>query len=146
MKNTTTNYTINAAKKEIIITKKFEKAANTIGSKEYSDLVTLMRDFPEFRITVKEIKKKANKKTYSGLTMEEMRRFVKTRSNKEIDLFEKVIAIAEHKKGSYAVTKKWFLNHYKDEYAKELEVLSIEKELDQFENEVNEETELALVS
>ena len=63
MKNTT-NYTINAAAKEIIITKKFEKAANVIGSNEYKDLVTLMRDFPEFNIKVKEIKKKANKKTY----------------------------------------------------------------------------------
>ena len=68
MKNTT-NYTINAAAKEIIITKKFEKAANVIGSNEYKDLVTLMRDFPEFNIKVKEIKKKANKKTYNGLTM-----------------------------------------------------------------------------
>ena len=44
MKNTTANYTINAAKKEIIITKKFEKAANVIGSNEYKDLVTLMKD------------------------------------------------------------------------------------------------------
>ena len=41
MKNTT-NYTINAAAKEIIITKKFEKAANVIGSNEYKDLVTLI--------------------------------------------------------------------------------------------------------
>lgn len=140
MKNTTTNYTINAAKKEIIITKKFEKAANTIGSKEYSDLVTLMRDFPEFRITVKEIKKKANKKTYSGLTIDEMKRFVGTRSEKETEVFEKVIEIAKHKKGSYAVTKKWFLNHYKNEYEKELEALEIEKEMQQLEDEAEMES------
>ena len=141
MKNTTANYTINAATKEIIITKKFEKAANVINSNEYKALVTLMRDFPDFDIKVREIKKNTSKKTYSGLTIEEMRRFIAARSEKEVFLFEKVVTIAKHKKGSYAVTKKWFLNHYKDEYAKELEVLSIEKELDQFENEVNEETE-----
>ena len=38
MKNNTTNYTINATQKVIIITKKFEKAANCIGSKEYNDV------------------------------------------------------------------------------------------------------------
>lgn len=145
MKNTT-NYTINAAAKEIIITKKFEKAANVIGSNEYKDLVTLMRDFPEFNIKVKEIKKKANKKTYNGLTMEEMRRFVGTRSKEESVLFEKVIAIAKSKKGSYAITKKWFLNRYKDEYAKELEALEIEKEIEQLEDELEEEKELELVA
>ena len=66
MKNTTTNYTINAAAKEIIITKKFEKAANIIGSNEYKALVTLMKDFPDFDIKVREIKKNKSKKTYSG--------------------------------------------------------------------------------
>lgn len=142
MKNTTTNYTINAAAKEIIITKKFEKAANVIGSNEYKDLVTLMKDFPEFNIKVKEIKKKANKKTYNGLTMDEMRRFVGTRSKEESVLLEKVIAIAKGKKGSYAITKKWFLNRYKDEYARELEELEIKKELEQLENELEEETEM----
>ena len=50
MKNNTTNYTINATQKVIIITKKFEKAANCIGSKEYNELVRLMNDFPTFEI------------------------------------------------------------------------------------------------
>ena len=88
---TTTNYTINAATKEIIITKRFEKAANNIGSNEYKDLVTLMKDFPEFSIKVKEIKKKKGKKTYNGLTLDEMRRFIGTRSEEELILFERVV-------------------------------------------------------
>ena len=106
MKNTTTNYTINAAAKKIIITKKFEKAANVIGSNEYKDLVTLMKDFPEFSIKVKEIKKKKGKKTYNGLTIKEMRRFIESRSENELILFDKVVEIAKQKKGSYAITKK----------------------------------------
>ena len=138
MKNTTTNYTINAAKKEIIITKKFEKAANVIGSNEYKDLVTLMKDFPEFSIKVKEIKKKANKKTYNGLTLDEMRRFIGTRSEEELILFERVVVIAKHKKGSYAITKKWFLNKYKEAYDKELEALKLEMEMDELENELED--------
>lgn len=138
MKNTTTNFTINAAAKEIIITKKFEKAANIIGSNEYKDLVTLMKDFPEFSIKVKEIKTKKGKKTYNGLTLDEMRRFIRTRNEEELLMFEKVVAIAKHKKGSYAITKKWFLNKYKEAYEKELEALKLEKEIDVIENEIEE--------
>ena len=134
MKNNTTNYTINAAKKEIIITKKFEKAANSIGSREYNELVVLMKDFPTFSIVVKEIKKSTSKKTYNGLTIEEMKRFIGTQSEEEVILFERVVAIAKHKKGSYAITKKWFLNKYKDAYEKELESLKIEEELESLED------------
>lgn len=142
MKNTTTNYTINAAKKEIIITKKFEKAANTINSNEYKALVILMRDFPEFTIKVKEIKKKANKKTYNGLTIDEMKRFISTRSQEESALFEKVVEIAKHRKGSYALIKKWFLNKYKEAYDKELEALKLEMEIDDLEAELDEDNEV----
>ena len=131
MKNNTTNYTINAAKKEIIITKKFEKEANVIGSVAYRELVILMNDFPNFDIRVKEIKKSTSKKTYNGLTIEEMKRFIGTQSEEEVILFERVVAIAKHKKGSYAITKKWFLNKYKEAYEKELEALKIEEELDE---------------
>lgn len=145
MKNTT-NYTINAATKEIIITKRFEKAANNIGSNEYKDLVTLMKDFPEFSIKVKEIKKKKGKKTYNGLTLDEMRRFIGTRSEEELILFERVVAIAKHKKGSYAITKKWFLNKYKEDYDKEIEALKLEMEIDALEDELEDETELDLAS
>ena len=134
MKNNTTNYTINAAKKEIIITKKFEKAANSIGSREYNELVVLMKDFPTFSIVVKEIKKSTSKKKYNGLTIEEMKRFIGTQSEEEVILFERVVAIAKHKKGSYAITKKWFLNKYKDAYEKELESLKIEEELELLED------------
>ena len=133
MKNNTTHYTINAAKKEIIITKKFEKEANVIGSVAYRELVILMNDFPNFDIRVKEIKKSTSKKTYNGLTIEEMKRFIGTQSEEEVILFERVVAIAKHKKGSYAITKKWFLNKYKEAYEKELEALKIEEELNQLE-------------
>lgn len=104
MKNTTTNYTINAAAKEIEITKKFEKAASVYNSNEYKQLVALMNDLPTFTIKVKEIKKKAGKKSYKGLTINEMRRFVSTRSEKELFVFEKVLEVAKHKNGSYAIT------------------------------------------
>lgn len=142
MKNTTANYTINAATKEIIITKKFEKAANVINSNEYKDLVTLMKDFPDFKIKVREIKKNTNKKTYNGLTIDEMKRFISTRSQEESALFEKVVEIAKHRKGTYAITKKWFLNKYKEAYDKELEALKLEMEINDLEAELDEDNEI----
>ena len=62
-----------------------------------------------------------------------MKRFIGTQSEEEVILFERVVAIAKHKKGYYEITKKWFLNKYKEEYEKELEALKIEEELNQLE-------------
>ena len=76
--------------------------------------------------------------TISGLTIEEMRRFIGTRSEEEVFLFEKVVTIAKHKKGSYAITKKWFLNKYKEAYDKELEALKLEMEIDELESELED--------
>lgn len=65
------------AKKQIIITKGFEKAAGEINSAEYKVLQTAMKDFPTFEIRRKEIKKKENKTSYRGLTYAIMEDFSK---------------------------------------------------------------------
>ena len=126
---TTRNYTINVIAKEIVMTKAFEKKASKVGTDEYNELVALMRDFPTFTIKVKDIKKKAGKKTYKGLTVAEMRRFIATVGEKEVRVFDKVVEIAKqrHQTGSYAVVKKWFLNNYKDLYEAELERIAEEQ-------------------
>ena len=114
----TNGVSFNHAAKEIIITKAFEKAANKIGSTEYNELVKIRRDFPDYTIRRKEIAKKDNKKSFKGLTVEEMRRFLSTIGEADVKLFEKVCEIAEGKQGKYAVIKKWFLNNYKEAYEK----------------------------
>lgn len=122
MKNKTTNYTIKMAAKEIEISRRFEKAANVIGSNEYNTLITLMNDFPQFKVTVKEIKKNKNKKSYKGLTISEMEKFVSRKSDEDLERFQKALAIAKGRQGTYALIKKWFLDRYKEEYANELAV------------------------
>ena len=138
MKNTTTNYSINAAKKEIIITKAFETEANVIGSAAYDELVRIRKDFPDYTIRRKEIAKKDNKKSFKGLTVDEMRRFLSTIGEADVKLFERVCEIAEGKQGKYAVIKKWFLNNYKEAYEKELENLKLERELDELAAELED--------
>ena len=130
MKNTTKNvkgYELNLVEGKIILTKVFQKKACVYGSDEYTVLVGLRKDFPEFKIELKEITVNENKKTYEGLTIEEMKRFISTRSKEEYASFEKVLKIAEGKKGKYAIVKKWFLDNYKEVYVPEIETIKIDK-------------------
>lgn len=150
----TNGVTFNHATKEIVITKAFEKAANKIGSNEYNELVKIRKDFPDYTIRRKEIEKNTSKQTYKGLTVTEMKRFIATRSEKEVELFEKVCKIADSKQGKYAVIKKWFLDHYQKEYDMELENLKLETELEELaaaveeseESEVEETTTLSIAA
>lgn len=124
MKNSK-GYEINFAAKEIIITKKFNKAAGIVGSEEYLAMVTLRKDFEDFSIKIKSIEKKENKVSYKGLSIDEMRRFLKNNKGQEdLDLFEKILELQEGKRGKYAIVKKWFLDRYKDSYTTELEELT----------------------
>lgn len=130
--------TFNHVAKEIIITKAFEVEANVIGSPAYDELVRIRKDFPDYTIRRKEIAKKENKKSFKGLTIDEMKRFLTTVGKEDVELFEKVCKIAEKKQGKYAVIKKWFLNNYQEAYEKELENLKLESELAELESELEQ--------
>ena len=128
--------TFNHADKEIIITKAFETEANAVGSNAYNELVRIRKDFPDYTIKRKEITKKENKKSFKGLTIEEMKRFLATVGEKDVELFEKVCKVAAGKQGKYAIIKKWFLNNYKEAYEKEMENIALEEELAEIESEI----------
>ena len=135
-----TNYTINFEAEEIIITKKFGKAASQIGTPEFKVMQQLRKEFTGFSFVYKTIEKKENKKSYKGLNIDEMKRFVSTRTDEEIDMFEKVLALASNKQGKYAIVKKCFFDNYKEDYAME-----IDRVKDGYEtgNEKNKESEAA---
>lgn len=135
-----TSYTINFEAEEIIITKKFGKAASQIGTPEFKVMQQLRKEFTGFSFVYKTIEKKENKKSYKGLSIDEMKRFVFTRTDEEVDMFEKVLALASNKQGKYAIVKKWFLDNYKEDYAME-----IDRVKDGYEtgNEKNKESEAA---
>lgn len=128
--------TFNHTTKEIIITKAFLAEANTIGSNAYNELLKIRKDFPDYTIKTKVITKNVSKKSYKGLTVNEMKRFLVTVGEADVELFEKVCAIAEGKQGKYAIIKKWFLNNYQEAYDKELENIKLEKELAELEAEI----------
>ena len=60
MKNCNINYITNT----IELTKKFAKAAGVLNTPEYKELLAIRRDYPTLPIVIREIKRKAGKKTY----------------------------------------------------------------------------------
>lgn len=116
--NNTRGYEIKFEAKQIIITKRFEKAANNYGSVEYKTLLGLRSDFPDFAIKVKTIEKKENKVSYSGLNIYKMKAaiFFLTKDKETVELFEKYEKVYEGQKGKYATLKKLFLDKYKEDY------------------------------
>ena len=118
-------YEINYVESTIIVTKSFLKKAGTIGSKEYTELAQVRRDFPEFTIKQREITKKQGKKTYGKLTYKVMAEFIEAQEEEKAPAilaeFERVQALSKIQAGSYAYVKTWFLNRYKDVFEQEEE-------------------------
>ncbi len=123
--NKNTNYTINFETKEIIITKKFGKAASQIDTPEFKLMQQLRKEFEGFSFVYKTIGKKENKQSYKGLSINEMTRFLSNRTKEEQKMFEKVLEVAANRQGKYAIIKKWFLDHYKEAYSEEVAMLEI---------------------
>lgn len=116
--NNTKGYEINLATNEIILTKRFEKAASIYGSDEYIILTGLRKDFSDFSFRLKTIEKKENKVSYSGLSVYKMKAaiFYITNDKAAVETFEKYIKVYDGQKGKYATLKKLFLNTYKESY------------------------------
>ena len=77
MKNCNINYITNT----IELTKKFAKAAGVLNSPEYNELLAIRRDYPTLPIVIREIKRKAGKKTYKNLTIAKMREYIATQAD-----------------------------------------------------------------
>ena len=121
----TENYTFNHFNKTIIVSKKFSKAASTMGTVEFMELMGVMKAYPAYTLEVREIKKPERKITYKGLTVERMREFITWlyQANTEIqkDKLGEFDALKEfydnfHKAEKHAAMKTWFLNKHKEEY------------------------------
>lgn len=133
-------FEIDFAAKEITITKRFAKLAQDFSTPEAKEMELLMTKYPAFTMKYKEIQKKANKESYSGLSLDVMKAFFESRirmakdkmkeseseevteemkkelekREKEQEAFLNVLKVVG--KGKYATIKKWFLDNFKAEY------------------------------
>ena len=113
--------TINYASMTIEMTKAESKAAGKIGTEEFKNMLTLMQQFPNYKIQV--ATRAATKKAcdYKGLTYDYMEKYIQVHDNEgqtikaEYDALrgntaEAIDALAES--CSYQEIKKWFLNKF----------------------------------
>ena len=85
----------------------------------------LRKEFAGFSFAYKTIEKKENKKSYKGLSIDEMTRFISNRTDAEQEMFKKVLAVAANRQGKYAIVKKWFLFFYKEAYSEEVAMMEV---------------------
>ena len=141
-----TIFTLNFVNKSIVGTKSAITRANKCLEPEYSELCSLLEKPPTFKVEVKKIDKKKDKKTYHGLSFQAMKDFIATQENSKLMLakFEKVVEVAEAKGAKYPLTKKWFLKNYpnyKNNEVSDSEATlddEVEEELTQLEDEMED--------
>lgn len=115
--NATKGYSIDFISGTIFITRAFAKKAGTVGTDEFKYFIELRNAYPEYAIKYKEIEKKANKQSYSGLSIYKMKAFLMTKKDAAaLEEFEAFCKTYEKERGKYATIKRAFLNKHKEEY------------------------------
>lgn len=103
----------------IEMNKTFAKMVENPFSEEYAFLQKIRRDYPDYKVTIREIKKNPNKETYAGLTYDYMRDYIILHTSEEEETeamaeFNEMLLISRcHSKAlRYPTIKKWFLAKY----------------------------------
>ena len=117
MKNSV-NYTVDFAAHKIIATSAFMKKAGQYNSDEYTIIMNLRKDLPDFVLEVKEDKKSNKKKGCLSLdTMEAYILRTFKENGAEIQEFRKIREESKVKKaGRYSFMKQWFHAVYPEGY------------------------------
>ena len=116
MKNT---LKIDFAKEQIIMDRTFAQKVTDTSSAEYRHLQEVRRDYPDYKVVLRKIKKNPNKETYKGLTYDYMKDYILTHEDEEnamIVLAEfsemRQISRCHSQAKRYPVIKNWFLEKY----------------------------------
>ena len=128
--------TINYTSMTIEMTKAESKAAGKVGTEAFKEMLSLMQQFPNYKILV--VTRAANKKScdYKGLTYDYMEKYIQAHDNEEKSIMAKYMDLrgeSEEAKDaladscSYKEIKKWFLEQFpaiKQFHEKRSEMLS----------------------
>ena len=107
---------IDNADRNIVMGKVFAKRAAIYGSQEYGMLQDCRRDYPEFTVITRSIKKNPGKESYKGLTYQFMEEYIASHENADVNMAEYLELRIKVKCHSikYPHVKKWFLETYPD--------------------------------
>ena len=116
MKNT---LIVNHKDRTIVMDRTFAKNATKTWFKEYEQLQRVRRDYPEYKVIQRQIRKNPHKETYQGLTYEYMEGYMMRHGTEEQRLANlrkyaelREIAECQGKRYRYPVIKSWFLDEY----------------------------------
>ena len=115
-----TNYLkVDHENSRLIMDKTFAKNAAIVGSPEYNLLQSSRRDYPNYEVVRRTIKKNASMEHYKGLTYEYMETYIRNHTPmREVDqvldeFFHKIEITKCHSTAyRYPTIKKWFLEQY----------------------------------
>ena len=120
----TQQYEVDFINSKIVLTKKFYKAATVLNTPEYTTLMQLRRDNPDFAVELRENKKKEGKQSYRNLTYKHMEEYIialEGEKSETLKEYEKVKQLSKVQAGPYAYVKTWFLKKYGDAFKSEEE-------------------------
>ncbi len=110
---------VNHEERTIVMDRTFAKLVENTRSDEYAHLQQVRKDYPDFKVVTKTIKRNPEKETYKGLTYEYMEDYILRHETEEnalaiIKEFNELRTISKcHKQGlRYPTIKRWFLKKY----------------------------------
>ena len=110
---------VDVANSRLVMDRTFAKNCAIAGSAEYNLLQATRKDYPNFTVEQRTIKRNANKECYRGLTYDYMKMYIashESEENAEVVLaeLEEMILISKcHSMGyRYPTIKAWFLEKY----------------------------------
>ena len=112
---------INHKNQTIEMSKKFAKAAEKFGSKEYKQLREARSDYPDFKVVTVSRKASSQKESYKGLTYSFMENYIKNHDDEkksimaEYEMLRGMSAEAQEvlaETCSYIEMKAWFLKKF----------------------------------
>lgn len=123
---------IDPIQNQIIVSKRFLKAAGMINSSEYKILQQARLENPGFAVVPREIKKPETKNTYRNLSFGNMELYIRERfgeQGQEMKEFAHVKELAKIQSGPYAYVKSWFLKKHPNyrEYVEEAPAAAVAK-------------------
>ena len=112
---------INHKNQTIEMSKKFAKAAEKFGSKEYKQLREARSDYPDFKVVTVSRKASGQKESYKGLTYSYMENYIKNHDDEkksimaEYEMLRGLSAEAQEALAepcSYIEMKAWFMKKF----------------------------------
>ena len=100
--------------KVIYMNRIFAKEAANAKSDEYRQLQEVRKDYPDYPVKIRTIKKQPLKESYKGLTYDFMENYILTHPNSIENKaeFDKMITLSKWHSLRYPTIKKWFLHTF----------------------------------